>query len=203
MKDNSAEETHSQRRIIAAAKDLFHQQGVRTTHVDEIAQAAGVSRSEFYRSYRSKHKLAQEVVLAYLVEIESGSSRLHPKLASWKDFERSLAKHVAFLNEFSMIRGCPLAIIGNELAEKDDPIRQDLSLVFEALTTRIAEFLRKQKKKGQLSQTADEEQLSEFCVAVVQGAMLIGKVRSESRSVEGVFEEVTAHFERFRFSLEG
>ena len=100
-----------------------------------------------------------------------------------------------------MLRGCPLAIIGNELAEKDDPIRQDLSLVFEALRTRIAVFLRKQKKKGHLSQTAEEEQLSEFCVAVVQGAMLIGKVRRESRSVESLFEEVTAHLKQFRLGL--
>ena len=198
MKDDSAEHTHSKRRIIAAAKDLFHQQGVRATNVDEIVQDSGVSRIEFNRSFRSKQKLAKEVVLAYLVEIESGSSRLHPKLASWSDFERSLAKHVTFLNEFNMLRGCPLAIIGNELTEKDDPVRQALSLVFEALTKRMIAFLRKQRTEGSLPQSIDEEQLAEFCVALIQGATLIGKVRGESEAVESVFEEVSTHFKQFR-----
>ena len=49
MKDNSEEETHSKRPIIAAAKDLFHQRGVPATHLDEIVQASGVVRREFNR----------------------------------------------------------------------------------------------------------------------------------------------------------
>jgi TetR/AcrR family transcriptional regulator, transcriptional repressor for nem operon len=143
MKDNSAEETHSKRRIIAAAKDLFHQQGVRATHVNEIVQVSGFSRRAFNRSFRSKQKLAREVVLAYLVEIESARLLLHPKLVSWRDFERSLAQYVTFLNQFNMLRSCPLAIIGNELTEKDDATRQVLSTVFEALTKRMTAFFTK------------------------------------------------------------
>jgi TetR/AcrR family transcriptional regulator, transcriptional repressor for nem operon len=201
MKDNSAEHTHSKRRIIAAAKDLFHQRGVRATHVDEIVEASGVSRREFSRSFRSKQKLAKEVVLAYLVEIESGGSRLHPKLASWRDFERSLAEHVTFLDKFNMLRGCPLAIIGNELTEKDDATRQVLSIVFEALTKRMIAFFRKQKTEGHLSRSTNEERLAEFCVAVIQGAILVGKVRGESEAVERVLDEVTNHFAQLRLSL--
>jgi AcrR family transcriptional regulator len=201
MKDNSAEDTQSKRRIIAAAKDLFHQQGVRATHVHEIVQASGVSRREFNRSFRSKRKLAKEVVLAYLVEIESGSSRLHPRLASWSDFKRSLAEHVTFLNKFNMLRGCPLAIIGNELTEKDDATREVLSTVFEALTKRMIAFFRKQKMEGHLSRGANEQQLAEFCVAVIQGAILVGKVRGESEAVENVLDEVTDHFQQLRLGL--
>ena len=201
MKANSAEDIHSKRRIIAVAKDLFHQQGVRATHVDEIVQAAGVSRREFTRSFRSKQKLAKEVVLAYLVEIESGSSHLHPRLASWSDFKRSLAEHVTFLNKFNMLRGCPLAIIGNELTEKDDATRQVLSIVFEAMTRRMIAFFRKQKMEGHLSRGANEQQLAEFCVAIIQGAILVGKVRGESEAVENVLDEVTNHFEQLRLGL--
>ena len=190
--------TQTENRIVSVAKHLFHQQGVHATHVDEIVHAAGVSHTEFHRSFRNKQKLAREVVFAYLAEIESGRSRLNPKLASWSDFKRSLAKHVTFLSEFNMLRGCPLAIIGNELTEKDDLVRQALSLVFEALTKRMTAFFRKQKTEGCLSQSTDEEQLAEFCVALIQGATLIGKVRGESEAVESVFEEVTTHFEQLR-----
>lgn len=134
-------------RIVAAAKELFHQRGVHATRVDEIVQAARVSRKEFDRSFRSKRQLAREVVLAYLAEIEAGSSRVHPKLASWSDFRRSPAEHVTFLKAFKALRGCPLTIIGNELTDKDDAVREVLSLVFEALTKRLTAFFRRRKPK--------------------------------------------------------
>jgi CubicO group peptidase (beta-lactamase class C family) len=41
MKDSAKEETDSKCRITATAKDLFHQQGVRAAHVDEIVRASG------------------------------------------------------------------------------------------------------------------------------------------------------------------
>ena len=59
-------------------------------------------------------------------------------------------------------------------------------------------FFRKQKTECCLSQSTDEEQLAEFCVALIQGATLIGKVRGESEAVESVSEEVTTHFEQLR-----
>lgn len=97
-----------------------------------------------------------------------------------------------------MLRGCPLAIIGNELTEKDDATRQALSTVFEALTERMTAFFRKQKVEGRFSPSANEQQLGEFCVAVIQGAILVGKVRGKSEAVERVLEEATNHFEQFR-----
>lgn len=185
-------------RIVAVAKELFHQRGVHATRVDEIVRAARVSRKEFDRSFRSKRQLAREVVLAYLAEIEAGSSHVHPKLASWSDFRRSPAEHVTFHKAFRALRGCPLAIIGNELTDKDDAVREVLSLVFEALTKRLTAFFRQQKTESHLSKSAKEEGLAAFCVAVIQGAMLIGKVRREFEAVESVLEEMVTHVENFR-----
>jgi AcrR family transcriptional regulator len=61
MKGNSAEETHSERRIIAAAKALFHKQDVRSTHVDEILEAAEVSSKQFRHCFRTRYKFAGKV----------------------------------------------------------------------------------------------------------------------------------------------
>lgn len=94
--------------------------------------------------------------------------------------------------------GCPLGIIGNELTEEDEAIRQDLNLVFEALKERIATFLKKEKSETRLLPTADEEQLAEFCVAAMQGAMLIGKVRRDSLAVARIFEDLSKHLSRYR-----
>jgi len=197
---NAFREPHAQNRIVLAAKRLFHQHGVHATPIDAIIRAAEVAPKEFHRSFRTKQKLTQEVVRAYLEEIESGTSPLHPKLASWRDFKRSLAVHMKFLKEFNMLRGCPLAIIGNELTEEDDTVRQVLSLVFDALTKRIAALFLKLKTEGRLPRNANERQLAEFCVAVMQGSMVVGKVRGKSEAVAQIFKEMVSHFEEFRLS---
>jgi len=61
--------------VVAAALDLFAAQGFEATSVEQIAQAAGVSRSTFFRQFGGKddvvfadHELLLEGLRAYLAE---------------------------------------------------------------------------------------------------------------------------------------
>lgn len=61
--------------VVAAAIDLFAAQGFDQTSVEQIAQAAGISRSTFFRQFGSKddvvfgdHELLLEQLRAYLAE---------------------------------------------------------------------------------------------------------------------------------------
>ena len=92
-----------------------------------------------------------------------------------------------------MTRGCPFGTIGNEVTENDELIRQDLSLIFEVVKNKLAAFFIKEKARGQLSQDADEEQLADFCIATIQGAMLLGKIKRNSQPVESTLREAMAH----------
>jgi len=198
MKRSSAPIVKARLRIVSAAADLFHKKGVRATRIGEIAKAAGVTKQQLYHHFRTKGDLAEEVVRAYLVEIKTGTSQLHGKLESWDDLKRIFTAHIDLLEEFQMRRGCPLGIIGNELTEQEETIRRDLNLVFEAVKERIATFLKKEKSAARLLPKADEEQLAELYVASLQGAMLVGKVRRDSRSAKGIFEDLAMHLSRYR-----
>jgi hypothetical protein len=44
--------------------------------------------------------------------------------------------------------------------------------MFEVVKNKLATFFVKEKAKGRLSKQAREEQLADFCIATVQGAML-------------------------------
>jgi TetR/AcrR family transcriptional regulator, transcriptional repressor for nem operon len=198
MKRSSAPIVQTRLRIISAAANLFHKKGVRATHIGEISQAARVTRQQLYHHFRTKSDIAEEVVRAYLAEIKTGTSQLHHELRSWRDLKRTFAAHIELLEEFQMRRGCPLGIIGNELTEEEEAIRQDLNLVFEALKERISTFLRKEKSEARLLPSANEEQLAEFCVAAMQGAMLLGKVRRNAGAVARIFEDLSMHLGRYR-----
>jgi TetR/AcrR family transcriptional repressor of nem operon len=96
-----------------------------------------------------------------------------------------------------MTRGCPFGTIGNEVTENDELIRQDLSLIFEVAKTKIATFFVREKASGRLDPNAQEEQLADFCLAAMQGAMLMGKVKRSSDLVESVVREAIAHLKQY------
>src|ERR1700734_2528605 len=52
-------------RILAAARDLFHRNGIRGVGVDAIAEAAGTNKMTLYRHFDSK----DDLVVAYLRSI--------------------------------------------------------------------------------------------------------------------------------------
>src|SRR5205807_5373803 len=52
----------SRERILEAAGALFHLRGFQSTGLDDILEASGVCRSNFYYHYRSKEDLGMEVL---------------------------------------------------------------------------------------------------------------------------------------------
>jgi len=95
-----------------------------------------------------------------------------------------------------MKRGCPFGTIGNELTENDELIRQDLSLIFEVVKNKLAAFFVSEKAKGAIPPSADVDVLADYCIAIVQGAMLMGKIKRSSRLVEKLIGKALSHVRR-------
>lgn len=71
--------------VVAAALDLFVAQGFEATSVEQIAQAAGVSRSTFFRQFGGKDDVVfsdHEVLLGQLREFLS-EARRDPRDNPW------------------------------------------------------------------------------------------------------------------------
>ena len=71
MSDDAASRNPSRTPVVQAALDLFAQHGYDLTSVEQIAQAAGVSRSTFFRQFGGKEDVVfadHELVLADLKE---------------------------------------------------------------------------------------------------------------------------------------
>lgn len=96
-----------------------------------------------------------------------------------------------------MTRGCPFGTIGNEVTENDELIRQDLSLIFEIVKNKLAAFFIKEKARGRLTQHAKEEQMADFCIATIQGAMLLGKIKRNSQTAETTVREALTHLKHY------
>jgi TetR/AcrR family transcriptional repressor of nem operon len=187
----------TRRQILAAAADLFHKQGVAATSPDQIIEASGTGKGQFYHYFKNKEGLVHEVLQTYLETIRHGGGPLSYDIASWDDLDRWFIAQISLQKSFRMARGCPFGTIGNEVTENDELIRQDLSLIFEVAKAKIATFFVKEKACGRLDPKVHEEQLADFCLAAMQGAMLMGKVKRSSALVESVVHEAMAHLKRY------
>jgi AcrR family transcriptional regulator len=197
MRTRSTQGADTKLRIIQIAADLFHKQGVAATSPDKIIEASGTGKGQFYYYFKNKEGLVHEVLQHYLEVIKTGASPIHYEIESWPDLEKWFLAHVELQKAFRMTRGCPFGTIGNEVTENDELIRQDLSLIFELVRAKLAAFFIREKAKGRISKRVDEGQLADYCIAVAQGAMLMGKVKRDSRLVEAAMQEALSHLKTY------
>ena len=148
-------------------------------------------------SSQSKEGLVHEVLQTHLEAIRTGSAPLKYDVDSWEDLERWFHNHLHLQQKFRMTRGCPFGRIGNEVKENDELIRQDLCLIFEVMRSKFSAFFVKQKAKGSIARNADVGALADYCMATVQGAMLMGKIERSSRPVETTVAQALKYLRGF------
>jgi len=115
MKPESSKGTQTKARIIRAAADLFHKQGVGSTSPDDIIEASGTGKGQFYHYFKSKEGLVHEVLQNHLHAIKSGSAPIDYEISSWESLESWFLGQIELQKKFGMKRGCPFGTIGNEL----------------------------------------------------------------------------------------
>ena len=80
--------------ILDAARQVFEQYGARRANVEDVARAAGVSRSTLYRAYPNKDTLLEAVLLAefdaFLTELDRVAADLPPREAVVECFTQGM-----------------------------------------------------------------------------------------------------------------
>ena len=197
MKARFVRGAETRQRIIQVAADLFHKQGVRATSPDEIIEASRTGKGQFYHYFKSKEGLIHEVLQTHLEAIKSGSAPVKYEITTWQDLEQWFLSQMELQKSFALTRGCPFGTVANEVTENDELIRQDLNLIFQVVGDKLAAFFIREKAQGRLAEHASENRMADFCIAAMQGAMLMGKVKRSSRAVEATVHEALAHLKRF------
>ena len=81
--------------ILDAAERVFSQYGVRRANVEDVARAAGVSRSTLYRAYPTKEALVQAVLdretTEFFDQLEAFASGMSPREAVVECFVAGIA----------------------------------------------------------------------------------------------------------------
>jgi AcrR family transcriptional regulator len=124
--------------LLAAASQLFHENGVQATGVDSIVAEAGVAKATFYRHFPSK----DDLVVAWL---RDGRTRWLDRIrseieASAADADRRIPlffEAVADWLEADGYRGCPYLNSDAEITESGHPAR----LIIRAYLQEVEDYL--------------------------------------------------------------
>lgn len=134
MKDST-----TRQRIVAAANELFYEQGFEETSFTCIAEVVGITRGNFYHHFKSKDEILEAVIASRLTSTKE-------MLACWElegadpegrilRFIEILARNRTKIQKF----GCPVGTLCTELAKLNHASRGQANEIFSLFRTWLRE----------------------------------------------------------------
>ncbi|WP_430444177.1 TetR/AcrR family transcriptional regulator [Sphingorhabdus contaminans] len=165
-------------RLIAAAIATVRYKGFSATSVDEICQAAGVTKGAFFHHFASKEALAVEAAGAW-TEIAEQRIFTQPDWTRIADPLERLLGHIDF--RLSMIDGpaedftCFVGTMVQESYNSSDPIRAACDASLHAYALRLAEDIQQAIDIYGIASGVSAVSLAFHIQAVLQGAFILAK----------------------------
>ena len=128
----------TRRRIVDTAARLFLEKGVDRVGVDEIMRECGLTHGGFYGYFPSKEALISEACTAALQEAFGQWQDLARKLvddAAWDDFS---SNYLAGDLTSASNPACPAAILGADVARRQDTIQANYVALIRSLVETVA-----------------------------------------------------------------
>jgi TetR/AcrR family transcriptional regulator, transcriptional repressor for nem operon len=117
-------------RLVAGARQAFHEQGVEKTTIADIAQAAGVPVGNVYYYFKTK----DELIAATIESLQAGERALLQSLERHRTPQarlKALVRELTAQREIVANYGCPMGSLCSELDKREDHLRRDCSQLLE------------------------------------------------------------------------
>lgn len=185
-------------KMINAAIDLFHRQGVNATSIDQVLESSGTGKSQFSHYFKNKEGLVHAALTHLHDVIRSGEAQTGYDIKSWKEMDQWFQSFIDFQTSVNFERSCPIGTIGNDVADNQESLRTDIVNFLTWSRGRLARFFEERKNAGELPTKVDAEALADFCIAIMQGGMLLTKIKRNSDMFENAASEAQAYIKSLR-----
>jgi TetR/AcrR family transcriptional repressor of nem operon len=174
----------SKDKILASAKELFHEYGFQQTSVDEILKKSGVTKSNFYYHFKSKEELGLKILQRFINQYEAdvlmktlGNKSLGPS-------ERLIEFYNAvrmFHRDLHNPRGCPFGNMAIEMSGSNENFREKLSAFFNSWEKIIEECINEGMRTGDFRSDIHPGVVAQLILSHLEGAIMMVKTH---RSIE-------------------
>lgn len=185
--------------IVSKAAELICSRGYENTTVNDILDAAQISKGQFYHYFSTKHELGIAVI-DYL--FEGWNKRLLEDILSKpNDPEERLNEMLQWIvNQHTLNQakwGCPFGNLAIEMSPHDEAFRQKLHGVFELWIAKIKQLLDEMIEPAAKEFPGATQKCAEVIVAMIEGGILIMKSKQDIRVLVNMTEmikETVSHF---------
>lgn len=195
---NQTPEHDTRTRIVAAAFQLFHEQGYNATGVATILRQAGVNAGSLYHFFPSKEALLVGVLEYALVLLRPAV--MDPVEGRTLDpLERVFAllqQYREGLFAWGCKMGCPIGNLALEVADDNAPARRLIHQNFENWVLAVQAWLDEASER--LPPETDRAQLARFVLTVLEG----GIMQSRAAANLGPFDDSVAQLRAYFAALE-
>lgn len=157
-------------RALDRALDLFWERGYGATSLQELTRAMGLSKSSFYQTFGSKHRLMQQCIARYRARTEARLEESLERASSARAFiEATLSSVLEEVGGDGRARGCLVVSCANEMAARDRRIGRLTGAALEGFRRVFARAVERGRREGDVSGDADPRVLSAYLVAAMCG----------------------------------
>ena len=189
-------------RIILAAAELMHAQGVAATTIDDVLAASATSKSQFYQHFEDKTDLVYEVITQRADEVLSWQRLRLEKVDSFKGLYQWRDAMVQRCALRRGLWGCELGSLAAELSDTDDKARASLSEHFAEWRTLLAAALDRMRAAGVLRREAETASLATGLLAAVEGGYLLSQTGRDPRLMQSALDMAIGHVASFAVAAE-
>jgi TetR/AcrR family transcriptional repressor of nem operon len=174
----------SREKLVRAARNLMLAQGYPITSVDDIIEAAGVSKGSFYHYFDSKEELALTAMHEFLAD---GAALMMD--GPFRDIADPRKRAIAFLKHVESVamrlweHGCLLVMFSVELAGTSASVREETSAVLLDLIDRVGVILRPLTKEGGGNLPVTAGAIANMYMAVIDGSLVYARATGDSSCI--------------------
>ena len=188
MRKSKAETAETRQRIVEVAAREFRANGIQATGVADLMSEAGLSHGGFYRHFDSKDQLVAEACEAGLTTM-IGALREAANRSEGKDGFRAIVEaYVSSRHRDEPEHGCPLAVLGSELARADEQTRAAASRGLDELVEVLAKRIGRRQREAARSEAV-------FALSAMIGAITISRIMADPDASLSVLQDVRRHLE--------
>ena len=172
----------SRERIVERAAELFADQGIAGTSLDEVLAAAGAGKGQFYHYFRSRDELAAAAVEQRCAQVVAGLTQALGGVSSLAELEQALAGFIAGFEQMGL-PGCPIGTLATEVAGRNEAARLQAAAGFDAWERLLADALARMRQRGELRADAPPAMLATGLLASIEGGMVLSQTRRDVASL--------------------
>ena len=183
-------QSNTKDKIVAAASDLFFEQGYQATTIDHVIERSGVSRPTLYTYFKTK----EELCIEYLKERRRIDLNLlretMRKEKTAKGRFLTVARVTGKTLSSTQYRGCRYFNMISEVADCKSPITKEARLYVDGYREMVKEGVLELKASSPNYKKLDVDRIAETYYLIVGGAIMASQEYRERWPIDRALKEI-------------